>query len=75
MYLRVALTLNNRKQNGIGFYLCLYRLVVNVHFKSHFVHPSGKPMVPHLLRCQGFAVDNYSFTLGRLEAGVLSAFA
>jgi len=26
-------------------------------------------MAPHLLRCQGFAVDNYSFTLGRLEAG------
>lgn len=32
-------------------------------------------MAPHLLRCQGFAVDNYSFTLGRLEAGVPSAFA
>jgi hypothetical protein len=32
-------------------------------------------MAPHLLRCQGFAVGNYSFTLGRLEAGVPSAFA
>jgi len=32
-------------------------------------------MAPHLLRCQGFAVGSYSFTLGRLEAGVPSAFA
>ena len=27
-------------------------------------------MPPHLLRCQGIAVGNYSFTLGRLEAEV-----
>jgi hypothetical protein len=32
-------------------------------------------MSPHLLRCQGLAVDNYSFALGRLEAGATSAFA
>jgi hypothetical protein len=32
-------------------------------------------MAPHLLRCQGLAVGNYSFTLERLEAGVPSAFA
>jgi hypothetical protein len=25
-------------------------------------------MSPHLLRCQGLAVDEYSFALGRLEA-------
>jgi hypothetical protein len=31
-------------------------------------------MVPHLLRCQGLAVDDYSFTLGRLEAGAPSTF-
>ena len=27
---------------------------------------AGKPMAPHLLCCQGFAVDDYSFALGRL---------
>ena len=32
-------------------------------------------MAPHLLRCQGLAVGDYSFTLGRLEAGVPSTFA
>jgi len=32
-------------------------------------------MPPHLLRCQGIAVDDYSFTLGRLEAGATSTFA
>jgi hypothetical protein len=42
-------------------------------------------MSPHLLRCQGLAVDNYSFALGRLtersgdpasgEAGATSTFA
>jgi hypothetical protein len=26
-------------------------------------HPSGKPGIPHLLLCQGFAVAYYSFTL------------
>ena len=36
---------------------------------------SGKPMVPHLLRCRGFAVDDYSFTLGRLGSGASSTFA
>jgi len=40
----------------------------------HFVYPLGKPMLPHLLRCQGIAVENYSFTLGRLEAGAPSTF-
>jgi len=32
-------------------------------------------MPPHLLRCQWIAVDDYSFTLGRLEAGAPSTFA
>jgi hypothetical protein len=41
----------------------------------HFVYPAGKPMLPHLLRCQGLAVDDYSFALGRLEAGTPSTFA
>jgi hypothetical protein len=37
--------------------------------KSHFVYPSGKPMIPHSLRCQGFAVAYYGFTLDALELG------
>jgi hypothetical protein len=32
-------------------------------------------MTPHLLRCQGFAVVYYGFTLGRLGSGVSSTFA
>jgi hypothetical protein len=32
-------------------------------------------MPSHLLRCQGLAVDNHSFALGRLEAGTSSTFA
>jgi len=32
-------------------------------------------MIPHLLRCQGLAVNYYGFTLGRLESEVPSAFA
>jgi len=41
----------------------------------HFVYPSGKPMIPHLLRCQGLAVVYYDFALGRLESGAPSTFA
>jgi len=32
-------------------------------------------MALHLLRCQGFAVTDYSVTLGRLEAAASSTFA
>ena len=46
-----------------------------VYFKFHFIYPTGKPMAPHLLRCQGIAVGNYSFSLGRLGAGAPSTFA
>ncbi len=35
----------------------------------HFVYPAGKPMIPHLQRCQGFAVAYYSFTLDALDLG------
>jgi len=31
--------------------------------------------MPHLLRCQGLAVKNYGFALGRLGSGTSSAFA
>ena len=37
--------------------------------KSHFVYPLGKPIIPHLLRCQGFAVKYYSCTLDALYLG------
>jgi hypothetical protein len=40
-----------------------------------FCLPKGKPILPHLLRCRGLAVEYYSFALGRLEAGVPSTFA
>ena len=30
---------------------------------SHVIYPMGKPRIPHLLCCQGFAVKYYSFTL------------
>jgi hypothetical protein len=36
--------------------------------------PSGKPMTAYLLRCQGLAVNDYSFALGRLAAGLPSTF-
>jgi len=41
----------------------------------HFVYPSGKPRILHLLRCQEFAVNHYSFTLGRLGSTAFSTFA
>ena len=37
--------------------------------KPHFVYLSGKPRIPHLLRYQGFAVDDYGFTLDALNRG------
>ena len=45
------------------------------HFKSHFDYPAGKPMSPRLLRCQWFRVGDYTFAIGRLEAGATSTFA
>ena len=47
----------------------------NLRKTLHFVYPSGKPMAPNLQRCQGLAVANYSFALGRLEAEIPSTFA
>jgi hypothetical protein len=29
---------------------------------SHVVYPLGKPMIQHLLRCQGIGVNDYSLT-------------
>jgi hypothetical protein len=45
------------------------------HFKSHFDYPAGKPILPRLLRCQWFRVGDYTFAIGRLEAGATSTFA
>jgi hypothetical protein len=39
--------------------------------KSHFVYPLGKPMIPHLLRYQGLAVDDYGFALDASNLGHL----
>jgi hypothetical protein len=36
-----------------------YKLIRN----THFVYPLGKLMIPHLLRYQGLAVDDYGFAL------------
>jgi hypothetical protein len=41
----------------------------------HVFYPPGKSMIPHLFRCQGFAVAYYSFTLGRLRSAASSTFA
>jgi len=46
-----------------------------MQFYIDFVYPSGKPRILHLLRCRGFAVDDYSFTLGRLGSEASSTFA
>jgi hypothetical protein len=34
-----------------------------------FAYLSGKPMMPHLFCYQGFAVDNYAFTLDAADMG------
>jgi hypothetical protein len=40
---------------------------MNFQKTLRFVHPAGKPMIPHLLRCQGFGADDYSQTLDALQ--------
>jgi len=37
--------------------------------KPHFVYLSGKPMTLHILRYQGFAVDDYCFILDASDLG------
>ena len=36
---------------------------------TYFVYPAGKPMIPHLLRYQGLAVDDYGFALDASNLG------
>jgi len=38
------------------------RVIIRCLF-HHFVYPTGKPMIPHLLCYQGLAVDDYGFAL------------
>ena len=38
-------------------------------FYLDFVYPAGKPMIPHLLCYQGFAVNDYDFTLDAADLG------
>jgi len=59
----------------LAVYISCISEIENVKKPLHFVYPSGKPMIPHLPRCQGLAVVYYGFTLGRLEAGAPSTFA
>jgi hypothetical protein len=40
---------------------------MNLEQALHFVYPAGKPMIPHLPRCQGFGVDDYSQPLDALQ--------
>jgi len=37
--------------------------------KSYFVYLSGKPMIRHVLRYQGLAVDDYDFALDASNIG------
>ena len=37
--------------------------------KSYFVYLSGKPIIPHLLRYQGLAVNDYDFALDASNLG------
>ena len=46
-----------------------------MQFYIDFVYPAGNSRIPHIHRCRAFAVDDYSFTLGRLESGASSNFA
>jgi hypothetical protein len=43
--------------------------MIKTAFYALFVYPSGKPMIPYLLRCRGLAVDDYGFALGGLGSG------
>ena len=38
-------------------------------FIHRVIHPPGKPIIPHLLCCQGFAVNYYDFTLDAADLG------
>jgi hypothetical protein len=48
--------------------------MIKTVFYALFVYPSGKPMIPHLLSCQGLAADDYGFALGGLRSGASQAF-
>jgi len=37
--------------------------------KSCFVYLSGKPMIRHVLRCQGLVVDHYDLSLDASNIG------
>ena len=50
--------------NLIGYLEFIFRELQKRVFFRYCFYPPGKPIALHLLCCQGFAVDNYSFTLG-----------
>ncbi len=55
------------RENSIYFDEFTFGEVQDCVFNWYFFYPSGKPRALHLLRCQGFAVKYYSFTLGALK--------
>ena len=57
------------------FYISTNSMIWILQFLIDFVYPPGKSRVPHLLRYRGFAVDDYSFTPGRLGPGASSTLA
>ena len=38
-----------------------------IYENSHIIYPQGKPRIPHLPCCQGFAVCYYGFILDALD--------
>jgi hypothetical protein len=60
---------NNNKIDQTGVYSWKQQ-TVNSNDTGQFCHvfyPSRRPMIPHLQRCQRFAVNDYSFTFGALN--------
>jgi hypothetical protein len=53
----------------MNFYISSTIEMQLAYFWLHFIYPAGKPMIAHLLRYQGFAVGNYSFTLAAMYVG------
>ena len=69
----------NKNNKAFSFMNTISWKPSNVTSKSlkeicHAFYPKGKTMIPHLLRCQGFAVAYYSFTLGRLGSAASLTF-
>jgi len=51
----------------IQFFVSLHYIRYKYYLYFHFIHPTGKPMMPHFRRYKGIAVDYYGFTLDALK--------